>query len=212
MILVVKTGLNLLHIEFYTICTPMKVWVSKKDLLCRKSSKNCGCCTSCLCYITQILFLDLTSVLAELTKKEKENECVSHALKLRTAWSLQNYKRFFELYLRAPKMSGYLIDWFIGRERKAALRIIIKAYVLIATFDFNQMVSLRELSQRVPFHTHHFNDKLKMQYYFRQIKRLFSVSNFNLPVERCVVSILQIHNRRSHLIFIVTFCPIIIIV
>ena len=156
----------------------MKVWVSKKDVLCRKSSKNCGCCTSCLCYITQILFLDLTSVLAELTKKEKENECVSHALKLRTAWSLQNYKRFFELYLGAPKMSGYLIDWFIGRERKAALRIIIKAYVLIATFDFNQMVSLRELSQRVPFHTHHFNDKLKMQYYFRQIKRLFSVSEF----------------------------------
>ena len=149
MILVVKTGLNLLHIEFYTICTPMKVWVSKKDVLCRKSSKN-GCCTSCLCYITQILFLDLTSVLAELTKKEKENECVSHALKLRTAWSLQNYKRFFELYHGAPKMSGYLIDWFIGRERKAALRIIIKAYVLIATFDFNQMVSLRELSQRVP--------------------------------------------------------------
>merc|ERR1712241_839040 len=39
--------------------------------------------------------LDLTSVLAELTKKEKENDCVSHAPKLRTAWSLQNYKRFF---------------------------------------------------------------------------------------------------------------------
>ena len=73
---------------------------------------------------------DLTSVLAELTAKEKTNECVSHALKLRTAWSLQNYKRFFQLYLDAPKMSGYLIDWFVGRERRAALRIIIKAYVL----------------------------------------------------------------------------------
>merc|ERR1719174_693080 len=105
--------------------------------------------------------MDITSALAELTPEEKENECVSFSMKLRTAWSLQNYKRFFELYLGAPKMSGYLIDWFIGRERKAALRIIIKAYVSIATFDFNQMVSLQDLSQRVPFHTHHFNDKLK---------------------------------------------------
>ena len=73
-------------------------------------------------------------MLAELTAKEKKDESVAHALKLRTAWSLQNYKRFFQLYLEAPKMSGYLIDWFVGRERKAALKIIIKAYVLRGIF------------------------------------------------------------------------------
>lgn len=77
------------------------------------------------------MYIDLTSVMAELTSDEKKDECVAHALKLRTVWSLQNYKRFFELYQEAPKMSGYLIDWFIGRERKAALRIIIKAYVFL---------------------------------------------------------------------------------
>ena len=72
-------------------------------------------------------------MLAELTATEKKDESVAHALKLRTAWSLQNYKRFFQTYLQAPKMSGYLIDWFVARERKAALRIIVKAYVLIRT-------------------------------------------------------------------------------
>ena len=80
-----------------------------------------------------ILLTDLTSVLAELSSKEKQDECVAHALKLRTAWSLQNYKRFFQSYLQAPKMSGYLIDWFVARERKAALRIMLRAYVLIRT-------------------------------------------------------------------------------
>ena len=65
----------------------------------------------------------------ELNDEEKKDECISHALKLRTAWSLQNYHRFFCLYKTAPKMSGYIIDWFIERERKVALRIIIKSYV-----------------------------------------------------------------------------------
>jgi len=74
--------------------------------------------------------LDLNSVLSELTAEDREDECLQHAIKLRTAWSLSNYHRFFKLYKTAPKMAGYLIDWFADRERKVALKILIKSYAL----------------------------------------------------------------------------------
>ena len=73
--------------------------------------------------------LDLTSALAALTKEDKEDECIAHAIKLRRAWSEGNYRKFFKLYPDAPKMSGYLMDWFVERERRKALTVIIKAYV-----------------------------------------------------------------------------------
>eukprot|EP00090_Calanus_glacialis_P031158 TRINITY_DN5112_c0_g1_i2.p1 TRINITY_DN5112_c0_g1~~TRINITY_DN5112_c0_g1_i2.p1 ORF type:complete len:628 (-),score=234.74 TRINITY_DN5112_c0_g1_i2:1067-2728(-) len=79
--------------------------------------------------------LDLTSALSALSAKEKEDECISHSIKLRSAWSQGNYQRFFSLYQAAPKMSGYLIDWFIDRERRSALTTIIKAYRVSITID-----------------------------------------------------------------------------
>merc|ERR1719481_1382599 len=69
---------------------------------------------------------DMTAALAALTKEEKEDECISHVIKLRLSWSEGNYVRFFKLYSTAPKMSGYLIDWFLDRERRKALTVIIK--------------------------------------------------------------------------------------
>lgn len=80
--------------------------------------------------------LDLNSVLSELSPEDRQDECLAHALKLRTAWSLSNYHRFFRLYKRAPKMAGYLIDWFADRERKLALKIIIKSYRLSVPVSF----------------------------------------------------------------------------
>ena len=72
---------------------------------------------------------DMTTVLANLTEEQQEHPCVLVSLKLCTAWRLKNYKKFFELYKNAPMMSGYLLDWFVERERKEALKSVVKAYV-----------------------------------------------------------------------------------
>jgi len=71
----------------------------------------------------------MTTTMAMLTPAHRQDKCVSHAIKVRAAWALSNYHRFFHLYRCAPKMSGYIIDWFLERERKQALRIMIKSYV-----------------------------------------------------------------------------------
>jgi SAC3 family protein LENG8/THP3 len=81
---------------------------------------------------------DLSSILKSLTPEERDNECISHALKLRSAWALNNYCRFFTLYKNSPKMSGHIIDWFADRERKLALKNwIIKVYVVLVIKIFS---------------------------------------------------------------------------
>lgn len=74
---------------------------------------------------------DITTELAYLTRELKADPCVAHALALRAAWALGNYHRFFRLHGRAPCMSGYLVDKFADRERKAALKAMIKTYVAL---------------------------------------------------------------------------------
>lgn len=71
--------------------------------------------------------LDLTSIMQSLGVEEKKHECIDFALKLSGFWWLRNYHRFFQLYKTAPSMCGFLIDWFVERERKAAVKAMVKA-------------------------------------------------------------------------------------
>lgn len=85
---------------------------------------------------------DLTTALASLTKEDREDECIKHSLEVRSAWALNNYHKFFKLYLCAPKMAGYLMDKFVTRVRKSYLVAIVKSYVSLPFLFLSLICSL----------------------------------------------------------------------
>lgn len=80
------------------------------------------------------IWSDLTTALARLTKEEKSDPAIKHALLIRSAWALSNYHTFFQLYLSAPNMSGYLLDLFVQRERVQALKAMVKSWVVFVLY------------------------------------------------------------------------------
>ena len=78
---------------------------------------------------------DLVTIKASLSPEMRQDESVKHALDIQAAFATKNYHRFFKLYAHSPKMSGYLIDWFIERVRKEALKIIVKSYVYLSSWE-----------------------------------------------------------------------------
>ncbi|ESO00468.1 hypothetical protein HELRODRAFT_83035, partial [Helobdella robusta] len=81
-----------------------------------------------LYYIYTKNTLDISSIVASLSEQEKNEYCIKHALKIRSTWALQNYFRFFKLLKEPVNMSAYIMNWFVEREKKNALKTIIKAY------------------------------------------------------------------------------------
>ena len=82
-----------------------------------------------LYYSYILLFPDLVQILTEITGDLLSAPAVDHALKLRKAWSFGNYYRFFQLYPSTPHCGRYLVDLFIERQKKNALKKLSKAYV-----------------------------------------------------------------------------------
>lgn len=69
--------------------------------------------------------------MASLSREEKSDECVAHALEVRASVALSNFRKFFKMYEKAPRMNGHLMAWFADRERKVALKTLVKAYVYV---------------------------------------------------------------------------------
>ncbi|MBW0460579.1 hypothetical protein O181_000294 [Austropuccinia psidii MF-1] len=70
---------------------------------------------------------ELNQVLSTIPDSLSQIPCVKHALQVRFAVSTANYRRFFQLFCKAPLMAGYLMDRFVERERIRALAIMAKA-------------------------------------------------------------------------------------
>ena len=59
-------------------------------------------------------------------EQAKNEECILHALKVRTAMADSNYCAFFRLYQDAPNMGARLMDVCVERIRTAAVSIMLK--------------------------------------------------------------------------------------
>ncbi|EUC59649.1 SAC3/GANP domain protein associated with nuclear localization of protein, putative [Rhizoctonia solani AG-3 Rhs1AP] len=72
---------------------------------------------------------EMNLLLAQLTPETKATPFVRHALDVQAALLANNYHKFFDLYLSAPNMGGYIMDHMLARERISALIVMTKAYL-----------------------------------------------------------------------------------
>ncbi|VDP03037.1 unnamed protein product [Soboliphyme baturini] len=103
-----------------------------------------GCAYECeftayrlLFYIFTANTIDINTLLANLAEEAKNDECISFALEVLHAWALDNFCKLFRLQKRgAPKMCSYLMDLFLPRERRRAVKTLLTAYRPFVTVKF----------------------------------------------------------------------------
>jgi len=78
-------------------------------------------------YVLTKSLKDLNQVILEVKVNYKGDAYLQHLLKFVQAWQMGNYAQLFRLYKISKQMTKSLIELFIERERKLALKVIIKA-------------------------------------------------------------------------------------
>lgn len=115
---------------------------------------------------------ELQLTLSKLPCDSLKHPVIDHALKVRRAWSLSNYHRLFSLYKQSPAMSAKVMDWFIERERKQAIKIIMRSY--------RPNVPLVFVSEELAFDN--IDDFLEFANKHAQTKEPFFISSDGQPV------------------------------
>lgn len=92
-----------------------------------KSYKGKLLLSSKLIFFNYFFLKDIDQVIKEIKQKHPSDANLKHLLEFKQAWLLNNYVKFFKLYKKSNFMNKCLIEQFIERERKQALKIIIKS-------------------------------------------------------------------------------------
>jgi len=71
---------------------------------------------------------DIFKIMLGLTKEQRENNCIRHALQVRAAVAGSDYHKFFKLQDVAPNLSDLLMDKIVPGIRIGALQRIVKSY------------------------------------------------------------------------------------
>jgi len=74
---------------------------------------------------------DINHMIATMPESDKKVPEIAHALQVRQAVALGDYKRLGELAASAPNMGGFLMDHFMPRERAIALVAMCKSYAML---------------------------------------------------------------------------------
>ena len=71
---------------------------------------------------------NISDIMLTLSAEDGQDRFIAHALKVRAASAIGDYRAFFKLYREAPGHQPHVMDTCADRERLAGLRVILRAY------------------------------------------------------------------------------------